>query len=99
MATVTMKKPKMITRRKPPIFGIHLPIRSDNIAAVIATQMNASPNRYSGSPLSGLLKKNALAAARAVTASVPPTQTGLEIQYKTELIAAGSRPNASLVQT
>src|SRR5215472_11439253 len=99
MATETMKKPSTTTRMKPPMFGIHLPIRSDRIAAVIATQINASPNRYSGSPLIGLLKKNALAAAMAVTASVPPTQTGLEIQYKTELIAAGSLPNASLVQT
>src|SRR5215472_5261798 len=99
MITETMKKPKIITRTNPPMFGIHLPIRSDRMAAVIAIQMNASPKRYSGGPLIGLLKKNASAAAMAVTARVPPTQTGLEIQYRTELIAAGILPNASLVQT
>src|SRR5215469_15501736 len=99
MITETMKNPRMITRTNPPTFGIHLPIRSDRIAAVMATQMNASPKRYSGGPLIGLLKKNALAAAMAVMARVPPTQTGLAIQYRTELMAAASRPNASLVQT
>src|SRR5262245_36553004 len=97
--TESMKKVGMITRRKPPMLGIHLPIRNDSTAATIAAQMNPSPNRYSGSPLIGLLKKNESAAASAVTARVPPTQTGLETQYSTALIAAGRRPNASRVHT
>src|SRR5215831_10622760 len=99
MITEIMKNPGIITRRNPPMLGIHLPIRKESTVAVIAAQMNPSPNRYSGSPLIGLLRKNAFTAAMAVTVSVPPTHTGLAIQYRTAFTAAAKRPNASLVHT
>ena len=76
--------------------GIHLPTPKDRIAAHTANQMNASEKTYFQTPLSGVKNSPNVVTARIV--SVPPSQIGFDSQYRTELIDAAKRPNASLVQ-
>src|SRR5919107_1785778 len=80
-----------------PTVGIHLPTENDRIAAHTANQMKATANRYFPAPPSGV--KNSPNVATAVMVRVPPSQIGFESQYRTELIAAVKRPNASFVHT
>src|SRR4051812_7278342 len=97
MTTLTVKKPSTTTRTHAPIVGIHLPIENDRIAADTPNQMNASAKTYFAAPWSGV--KNSPNVAAAVIVSEPPSQIGLDSQYRTELIAAEKRPKASFTQT
>ena len=96
MMTVNVKRPSTPIRTHAPIVGIHLPTPKDRIAAHTANQMKASEKRYFQTPVSGVKKSPNVVTARIV--SVPPSQIGFESQYRTELIEAVKRPNASLTQ-
>ena len=66
---------------------------------VTAIQMKAAPTTNSSQPMlpippKGLPQKVSM-AAMAVTARVPPSQTGLLIQYMTAVTAPARCPNAS----
>src|SRR4051794_4014529 len=97
MITVATKPPSTTMRTHAPIVGIHLPIPNDRIAAHTANQMNPSAKMYFQAPVSGVKKSPNVVTARIV--SEPPSQIGFDSQYRTALIAAVKRPNASLVQT
>jgi hypothetical protein len=64
--------------------GIHLPTPKERIAAHTANQMKAIEKRYFQTPVSGVKKSPNVVTARIV--SVPPSQIGLDSQYRTELI-------------
>ena len=59
--------------------------------------MNTSPATYFQIPGNGT--KNVWKVVIAMMHNVPPTHSGLEIQYMTWLTPAINRPNASLVHT
>ena len=84
-------------RAQAPSVGIHLPTPNERIAAQTPNQMKASENRYW--PTLPRSPKNVLNVVTAVMHSRPPIHTGFESQYRTELIAATKRPQASFVQT
>src|SRR5919206_1630411 len=96
MITVSTKKPSRTMRTQAPIVGIHLPTPNDRIAAHTANQMNPREKRYLPAPCSGVKKSPNVVTARIV--SDPPSQIGLDSQYRTALTDAVKRPNASLVQ-
>ncbi len=92
-----MKKLSSTIRAQAPSVGIHLPTPNDRIAAHTPNQMNASENRYC--PTLPRSPKNVLNVVTAVMHSRPPIQTGFDSQYRTELIDATKRPQASFVHT
>src|SRR4051794_13995204 len=96
MTTVSVNPPSRPIRTQAPIVGIHFPTPKDRIADQTANQMKAIENRYFQTPFRGVKKSLNVVTARIV--SVPPSQIGFESQYRTELIAAVKRPNASLTQ-
>src|SRR3954467_477908 len=96
MITVSVNPPSSAIRTHAPIVGIHLPIPKERIADQTANQMKAIEKTYFQTPVSGVKKSLKVVTARIV--SVPPSQIGLDSQYRTELIAAAKRPKASLTQ-
>src|SRR3954464_16054220 len=96
MITVSVNPPSRATPTQAPIVGIHFPTPKERIADHTANQMKAIENRYFQTPFSGVKKSLKVVTARIV--SVPPSQIGLDSQYRTELIAAAKRPKASLTQ-
>ena len=92
-----MKNDSSPMRAHAPSVGIHLPTPNERIAAQTPNQMNASENRYC--PTLPRSPKNVLNVVTAVMQSRPPIQTGFDSQYRTELIEATKRPQASFVHT
>src|SRR5690349_2185155 len=95
--TDSVKNPSTATRTNAPTLGIHLPNRNDTIADTTANQMNTSANSSLPIPCSGVKKSPNAEMARMV--SVPPSQIGLDSQYRTVTIAATNRPNARRLHT
>src|SRR5215469_4313566 len=82
-----------------PMFGPHLPTRNAMIAIATVTQMNASPTTTSQAVLIGLLRTKASSDAIVAALSVPPTQSGLDSQYRIAVTAPAGRPNAILAHS
>src|SRR3954463_11692190 len=93
--TLNVKKPSSRIRAHAPSVGIHLPMPNESTAAHTPNQMNANENRYW--PTSPRSPKKVLNVVTAVMHSRPPIQTGFDNQYRTELIDATKRPQASFV--
>src|SRR5689334_14056727 len=97
MITDSVKKPSSPIRAHAPSVGIHLPMPKDSTAAHTPNQMNRNAKMYC--PAEPRSVKNVLNVVTAVMQSRPPIHTGLDSQYRTELIDATNRPHASFVHT
>src|SRR5579859_860498 len=89
----TVNSPTTAILTNVPMFGPHLPIRNAMIAIPVVTQMNARPITISHVVLSGLVSTKLFSEAIVAAVSVPPTQSGLDSQYKTAVTAPTARPN------
>ena len=88
----TVNRPTTAILTNVPMLGPHLPIRNATIAIPTVTQVNTRPTAISQPVPSDLCRIKLSRAAIVVAVSVPPTQIGLDSQYKTEATAAGARP-------
>ena len=84
---------------KVPMFGPHLPMRNATIAIPTVTQMKTRPMTISAVVPSGLLTTKLFSVATVVAVSVPPTQTGLDSQYRIDVTAPAGRPNPILAHS
>src|SRR5215831_9403139 len=82
-----------------PRFGAHLPYRNATIAVPTTTQVKTRPTRISPVVPSGLFSTKVLRVTIVVAASVPPTQIGLDSQYRMAVIEPGRRPNDILTHS
>src|SRR5262249_52168416 len=71
----------------------HLPTRNATIAMATVTQMNARPTTISQVVLIGLVSTNAFRDAIVAALSVPPTQSGLDSQYRIAVTGPAGRPH------
>src|SRR5579862_1026179 len=89
----TVNRPTTAILTNVPMFGPHLPTRNAMIAIPVVTQMNARPITISHVVPSGLVSTKLFSDAIVAAVSVPPTQSGLDSQYKTAVTAPTARPN------
>ena len=99
-ATTRMPKTaSSASRTIAPRFGTHFMYRSERMFQVTAIQMKRAPATNSSHPVAAMppngLPQKVSIAAMATTESVPPSQTGLLIQYMTAVTAPARCPNAS----